>query len=230
MYSSYILAFWPHPDDVEIWCGGVLYRSAQEWKQNYIIDLCPSQLSSRGDTVTRIREADVAAKILGSYKRENLLLCDGNLCDNYDHRLVIAKKIRQYKPEIVLIPRSFDRHPDHEGTAQMVKNGVFYAGLSKIDCDGLAPHKPRLLLHYMIWYEIEPDIIIPLTPEEFAIKMEAFKSYHSQSGTNSRGFDYIEARHKLWWAAIGHPYGEWFKLYSHKVWVKSFDDVMSGFF
>jgi LmbE family N-acetylglucosaminyl deacetylase len=105
----------------------VLYRAANEGKVNHIIDLCPSQLSTRGDTVTRIREAEKAGQILGSAKRENLLLCDGNLCDSYDHRLIIAKKIRQYKPEIVMIPWSFDRHPDHEGTAQMVKNGVFYA-------------------------------------------------------------------------------------------------------
>jgi bacillithiol biosynthesis deacetylase BshB1 len=230
MFSSYILAFWPHPDDVEIWCGGVLFRAAQEGKLNHIIDLCPSQLSTRGDTVTRIREADKAGKLLWAHKRENLLLCDGNLCDSYDHRLVVAKKIRQYKPEIVLMPRSFDRHPDHEGTAQMVKNGVFYAWLAKMDCDGLEPHKPRLLLHYMIWFETEPDFIIPLTELEFQKKMEAFQSYQSQSQTNDRGLEYFEARHKLRGASIGAKYWEWYKLYSHKVGIRSLDDVMSGFF
>jgi bacillithiol biosynthesis deacetylase BshB1 len=230
VYDHYIMAVGPHPDDIEIGCGGVLYRSAQEGKQNIIIDVCPSQLSSRGTTVTRIQEAEKARTILWANKRDNLLLCDGNLCDSYDHRLIVAKKIRQYRPEIVLLPWSFDRHPDHEGTAQMVKNGVFYAGLPKVDCDGLAPHKPRLLLHYMIWYETEPDLIIPLTPAEFDKKMEAFLSYESQYDTNSRWLEYIKARHIKRWAAIGQPYGEGFSLYSHKVWVSSLDHVMSWFF
>jgi hypothetical protein len=54
----------------------------------------------------------------------------------------------------------------------------------------------------MIWYETEPDFIIPLTEAEFQTKIEAFKSYHSQDETNNRGLEYIEARHKLRGAAI----------------------------
>jgi len=99
------------------------------------------------------------------------------------------------KPEIVLIPRKEDRHPDHERTAQLVKDAVHDAGLVKIDIGNLKPHKPRLVLHYLIQESVEPDIIVSLSEEAMKHKMQAIQSYRSQKETTSRCYDYIRARH-----------------------------------
>jgi len=224
------MAVGPHPDDVEIGAGGVLYKTSHQGKKNIIIDLTPSQMSTHGNIQTRLQESQDAAKVLGVHHRSNLMLEDGHICDDCTSRVELAREIRTRKPEILLMPRREDRHPDHECAAELVKNAVFLAWLSKKDIYWLAPHKPRLLLYYMIRQNIDPDLIIPLTEIEYTTKMKAFGSYKSQADTNERGLEYVRSRHIVHGHEIGTQYGEWYKLYSHSVGVQSFDDVMSGFF
>lgn len=112
------------------------------------------------------------------------MLEDCHICDDCESRIKLAQQIRKWKPEIVLMPRKHDRHPDHECAAELVKNAVFLAGLSKKQIYGLAPHKPRLLLHYLIWQNQDPDLILPLSQESYDKKIEAFEAYRSQQQTN----------------------------------------------
>lgn len=114
-------------------CGGTLYKTALQGKYNVIIDLTPSQLSTRGTPETRQQEAQEAARILQAYHRENLGLEDLQLQDDDMHRQIIAYQIRKWKPEIIMFPNSVDRHPDHESTAKLIKSSIFVAGLAKYD-------------------------------------------------------------------------------------------------
>ncbi len=229
-YNTYILAIGPHPDDVEIGCGGALFQSALEWKSNTIIDLSPSQLSTHGDPTTREMESQCAGDVLRVQQRINLQWEDWAIIDSAENRKELASYIRKHKPEIVMMPWTSDRHPDHEATAQLVKNAVFVAGLEKVEINWLAPHKPRLLLHYMIRQEFEPDFIFNLDEKVFQQKMKAFTCYKSQFDTNSRWLDYVEARHISHGHRIGTHYGEWYKLYSHAVWITNFDSLLNWFF
>ena len=228
-YKSYILAFWPHPDDVEVGCGWVLAKSASEWKRCVIIDMTIAEMSTHGDTMTRMQESKKSAKILW-VERDNLLLCDACIQDTMELRKIIATQIRKYKPEIVLLPRHQDRHPDHENAAHLIKNSVFYAWLKHIWIDEYPPHKPRLLAHYMIRHRFEPDIIIPLVSSEYEKKILAWKAYESQHTTNNRWEEYLRARHIVHGHDIWCEYGEGYKVYSHNTWVWSFDDLRNGFF
>ena len=229
-YDTYILAIWPHPDDVEVGAWWALIKSAGQGKKNVILDLTPSQLSTHGDVETRLAEAQEAAKILGVTERKNMMFEDGSICDNIEWRKKLAREIRLHKPEIIMMPWKEDRHPDHECASQLIKNAVFYAGLRKMDLDGLAPHKPRLLVYYMIRQAFDPDLIIPLTVEEYETKMRAFGAYGSQQKTNDRGHEYVRSRHIMHGHEIGVHYGEWYRMYSHGIGVDSFDDVKNGFF
>jgi hypothetical protein len=85
-------------------------------------------------------------------------------------------------------------------------------------------------MHYLIWQNLDPDVIIPLSPEIFQLKMKAFGVYESQQQTNGRGVEYVRSRHVVHGHEIGEQYGEGFMLYSHGIGVKSFDDMMNGFF
>lgn len=178
-YTTYILAFGPHPDDVEVGAGGVVGSTSAEGKRNVIIDLSPSQMSTYGDPITRQQEAQVAASMLGVAERKNLWLPDTQLTNDPATRLLLAEQIRFYKPEIVVMPRKDDRHPDHTICAELVKQALFLAWLPKQAIADLAPHKPRLVLHYQIWHEFTPDLVISLSDEIFTRKMAAFKSYVS---------------------------------------------------
>lgn len=229
-YETYIAAFWAHPDDVDVGCAGVLYQSGLEKKNNVIIDLTPSQLSSQWDPKTRKSESKKAASLLWVNQRINLNRYDDKLTDSFENRLEIAKIIRKFKPEIVLIPRREDRHPDHETTSQIVKNAVHDAALIKLRIGTLNPHKPRLLLHYLIQESIEPDIIVSLSEDAMNHKMRAIQSYVSQDATSSRCYDYIKARHIYHGRQIGAKYWEAYKLYMEKPGVVSFDDLLNWFF
>lgn len=223
--KTYILAFGPHPDDADIWCGGLLAKTAQEGKSNVIIDICPSQLSTRGTVETRMQEAQEAAKILGASKRVNLMLNDLAIKDDDTTRLIIAKQIRLYRPEIILLPYDIDRHPDHEAAAQLIKHSIFVAWVSKVAIDGLEPHRPRLALQYMIREAFEPDLIISHSQAHYDTKLQAFHAFKSQNQTNARADQYFLGRSlQLGWQAWS-PHGEWYKLYGSKLGVQNLDNI-----
>ena len=71
-----LLAFGPHPDDVELSCGGLL---AQYGARAAIVDLTRGELATNGTPELRAKEAAAAAEALGLPTRENLGLPDGGL-------------------------------------------------------------------------------------------------------------------------------------------------------
>ena len=108
-----ILAFGAHPDDVELSSSGTLAKEVSLGKKVGIIDLTRGELGTRGSKEIRDAEAKKAAEILGVHVRENLNMRDGFFINDEAHQLEIIKKIRQYRPEIVLCNAVDDRHIDH---------------------------------------------------------------------------------------------------------------------
>lgn len=225
--SVYIMAFGPHPDDIDYGCGWLLSLSASQGKNNIWIDLTPSQLSSRWDCEWRCLEAQNAAKILWLQHRFNLWMEDLKIQDDENHRMQIATMIRKYKPEIILLPNFVDRHPDHEATAKLIKNSIFTAWLSKIDYQWLAPHRPRLVLEYMIWDDFDPDLIIWLDRDIYDVKRQAIHCYKSQAETNERAKHYFDGRAMKLWRQIGKQFWEWYRIVGGAVWTNNLDNIYS---
>lgn len=71
-YNNHIMAFGPHPDDIEVGCGGVLWQANKDHKTCIVIDCTTSQYSTRGDDITRLAESQQAGSILGVSERINL--------------------------------------------------------------------------------------------------------------------------------------------------------------
>ena len=59
-----VLCIAPHPDDVELGCGGTLLKLVKEGKKVGIIDLTKGELGTRGTVETRKKESAKASKIL----------------------------------------------------------------------------------------------------------------------------------------------------------------------
>ncbi len=179
-----ILAFGAHPDDVELGCGGVIALSVAQGKSVAIIDLTKGELGTRGNVELRIKEAEKAAKILNVKKRENLNFKDCFFVNDESHQLLIIEKIRSYRPEIVLCNAIEDRHIDHTKANRLINDSCFLSGLSKIktqDKDGKIQDcwRPKLVLEYIQWNEIEPNIILDIS-EFLEQKISAVTSYSSQ--------------------------------------------------
>ena len=179
-----ILAFGAHPDDVELGCGGTIALSVSQGRKVAIVDLTQGELGTRGDVQTRKNEAKRASEILNICNRENIKLQDGFFENNLKNQLVLIEKIRKYQPNIVLCNSRKDRHIDHGRANQLVNDSCFLSGLNKIDTfdqngKNQLSWRPHLILEYIQWNEVKPDIVINITGY-LEKKIEAVKAYKSQ--------------------------------------------------
>ena len=121
--------FGAHPDDTDIKCGGVaaLYRA-----KNHIVKMVSITDGGAGHQtgfgpplVARRRlEAEKAGKVLGI---EYLTLDnpDGALVASLVTRDQLISIIRRFKPDLIMIHRPNDYHPDHRAASQLVQDASY---------------------------------------------------------------------------------------------------------
>src|ERR1700722_6305973 len=144
-----LLAIAPHPDDVELTCGGTLIKMARRGRRVGILDLTGGEMGTRGSIEIRRREAAAAARLLGVAHRENLGLPDAHLELRMDYKLAIAQRIRALRPHTVFLPYWEGRHPDNPHAQQPGYEGRFLAGLKRLAIPG-APFRPFKVLYATI--------------------------------------------------------------------------------
>lgn len=179
-----IVAIGAHPDDVELGCAATLAKSVSQGKKVGIIDLTNGELGTRGTPEIRMKEANQSAKILNVTKRENLGFRDGFFLNDETHQLEVMKKIRFFRPDIILCNTPKDRHVDHGKANALVHAACFLSGLEKIQLKDennkkLDPWTPKLILEYIQWNETVPDLIVDVSGF-IDKKLEAIKAYKSQ--------------------------------------------------
>ena len=217
-----VLVFAAHPDDAELSMGGTIAKLSNNGFKVGIIDLTKGELGTRGSAETRRDEANKASAILKVHHRENLGLRDGSIKFNEDYLKKIILCIRKYQPKIIFVPYFNDRHPDHIGASQLVKEAMFFSGLPKIVTEEnnkiQIPYRPQKLFYYMQTYEFKPSFVVDIS-ETFETKMKAVRAYetqfHNPENTEPETFiskpiflKYLEARAQVFGFKIGKDYGE----------------------
>jgi bacillithiol biosynthesis deacetylase BshB1 len=174
-----LLAIAPHPDDVELTCGGTLIKSARLGYRTGILDLTEGEMGSRGTREIRRREASAAAGVLGVAHRENLGLPDAHLELRMDYKLALARCIRRLRPRTVILPHWEGRHPDHYTASRIGYEGCFLAGLKQLDIEG-QPFRPFKIL-YATTYDrsVRPTFVVDIS-REFSRRHRAIMAYKSQ--------------------------------------------------
>jgi bacillithiol biosynthesis deacetylase BshB1 len=211
------LAFGAHPDDVELFCAGILIKFKNLSLKTAIADLTRAELSTNGDPETREQEAREAAAILHVDQRYNLGLPDGQIVNTFDNRLKIISLIRKLKPRFCVIPYWRDRHPDHVAASQIVREAIFYAGLPKIET-GEDAFRPEYTLYYMLHTTFTPTFVLDIS-QEFETKKKAIHVYRSQFIHNAQKsqqsfinkpefLEMIETRAKYFGNQVNCRYGE----------------------
>ena len=122
-----VLAFSPHPDDVEFFCGGSMLLAAQAGLKTAIVDLTEGELSTNGDPVRRSAEREAASELLGLETRVSLGLPDGSLGADGATGTPSCEALRELAPRVVLAPYWEDRHPDHEAAGRIVREACFFS-------------------------------------------------------------------------------------------------------
>ena len=173
-----LLAFGPHPDDVEIGLGGTLAKHAALGHSVGLCDLTRGEMSSNGTPEQRVQEAEAARKVLGAAWRENLALPDRAIGTSPDHTLRVVEIIRRVRPRTIAIPYWNDRHPDHESSAAMLRDAVFNAKLKRYKAAG-DPWQPETVCYYFI-NDSGPVSFVVDVSDYYDTKRRALACYTSQ--------------------------------------------------
>jgi LmbE family N-acetylglucosaminyl deacetylase len=114
----------------------------------------------------RIAETQEVAKRLGvSY--DVLDNHDGELLPTLAIRLEIIRKIRQWKADVVIAPRSNDYHPDHRYTGVLVQDAAFMVGVPNVAPDVEPLRKNPVFLYFQDHFKkpnpFQADIAVDIT-------------------------------------------------------------------
>lgn len=178
-----LLAFGPHPDDIEIGMAGTVAKHAALGARAGLCDLTRGELGSNGTPEARVQEGDAAARVLGAAWRVNLGLPDGGLSPTRDQVTAVAELIRRSQPSIVAIPHARDRHPDHGAAHLLLVRAIFDAGLRRFPATG-DPWRARAVCSYFINDHDAPSFVVDVS-EFYERKREALACYRSQFSAES---------------------------------------------
>ena len=152
-----------HPDDAEWGCSGTVAKwCADGWDVVYVLCTDGSKGSSdpdmTGEKLVKIREKEQrdAGDVLGLKDVVFLGYPDSYLEPTLELRRDIAREIRRYKPDVVIVgspARGMDHHdylghPDHFAAGEAALSAVFPTARDRLTFpelleEGLEPHKVR---------------------------------------------------------------------------------------
>ena len=173
-----VLAFGPHPDDIEIGIGATLAKHASLGHRVGLCDLTAGELGSNGTVEERLAEAEAARAVIGARWRTNLGLPDRAIGSDPLHIRRVAEVVRRARPRVVAIPYWSDRHPDHAAASQLVTEALFSAGLRRYPAAG-DTWKPELSCYYFINDSVTPSFVIDVS-DHYETKRRALSCHASQ--------------------------------------------------
>ncbi|WP_448379517.1 PIG-L deacetylase family protein [Fervidobacterium sp.] len=138
-----------HPDDIEIWAGGLILRILREnsLAQIHCVVLTDGS-AGYGNVQERYEEVMSAAKMMKVSSYEFLNLKDGSLHFNNELPNIIANLIRKYKPDLLITHPRKDRHPDHAAVGTATDKALFLAMVTPEFLD-YEPHFCKNVLRFV---------------------------------------------------------------------------------
>lgn len=132
----------PHPDDVEVACGGTVEKLRRLGKQVHFVIATNGCVGSVDPTLTesqiveiRKREAAESAKMLDVCDVRMLPFDDGAAYDVDEMTAKLTETILDVKPDVVFCPDytcPSELHPDHVNVGKATAKAVFFASWDKL--------------------------------------------------------------------------------------------------
>lgn len=182
-----IIMIGAHPDDCDIKSGGtaaLFVAMGHHVKFVSVTNGDAGHQSEGGGMLAkrRIAETKEVAKRLGvSY--DVLDNHDGELLPTLEIRLQIIRKIREWKADVVIAPRSNDYHPDHRYTGVLVQDAAFMVGVPNIAPDTPPLRKNPVFLYFQDNFKkpnpFQADIAVDIS-SVIAKKLDGLEAHQSQ--------------------------------------------------
>jgi LmbE family N-acetylglucosaminyl deacetylase len=127
-----VLAVGPHPDDIEIGCGGTLIKYAHKGHDVFLLIITKGEMGGKGQT--RYEEQLKAAEIIGAKDVFWGDFTDTELLDKGNDMIhTVERFIDTIKPDFIFVNFLDDTHQDHRAVnravlsaTRYVKNVLFY--------------------------------------------------------------------------------------------------------
>jgi LmbE family N-acetylglucosaminyl deacetylase len=157
-----VLALSPHPDDVELGCGGTLYRLREEGARIVLVRFAMCDIGA---------EAARAAALLDAHAVFDLLYERRTLPAHRQHVLDELIQLRdRFKPDIVFAPAGTDDHQDH----------------AVVHAEAARAFKHTTLLGYELPWNVRSNgsmqLYVGLTGGHIKQKLALLECYKSQQG------------------------------------------------
>ena len=173
-----LVAFGPHPDDIEIGLGATIARHTDAGYHVGLCDLTAGELSSNGTPEQRRGEADAAARVLRVAWRENLGWPDGGIARTPESIRSAVEFIRRHRPRTIAVPYWDDRHPDHRAASEVLRVAAFTSGLRRYETSEPA-WRVEWTCYYFINDSAPPSFVIDVSAH-YERKRQALACYASQ--------------------------------------------------
>ena len=173
-----LLAFGPHPDDIEIGIGGIVAKHVALGYRVGLCDLTAGEMGSNGTVDERLAEAEQARAVLGAIWRVNLRWPDRAFGRDPDHVRAAVNLIRRARPRTVALPYWSDRHPDHVIASELLTEALFSSGLRRYET-GFEAWKPAWACYYFINDQASPSFVIDVS-DHYETKRRALDCHISQ--------------------------------------------------
>lgn len=163
-----IIAFGAHPDDCEISAGGVAAKWAAQGHAFKCVSMTNGDIGHFGMSggelaIRRMQEVENAANVLGV--TTNVFdIHDGELMPTLENRRKVAREIREWQADIVMVHRTNTYHADHRYSGVLVNDAIVLVEAKFFTPD--TPPLPRspVVLYYSDTfqkpYPFEPDIVM----------------------------------------------------------------------
>ena len=199
-----ILILAPHTDDGEFGCGGTISKYSENNVRVIYVAFSAAEQSVPPHLSNQIlrKEVKSATAKLG-IKEDDCLVFDFEVRKFPENRQNILDKMielnREYEPDLVFLPSTYDTHQDHLTIAQ----------------EGFRAFKKCSMLGYEVpWNNLtfKTQCFIELTENQLNKKIQSMHAYESQKHKNYASDEFIRSLAITRGVQIGKKYAETFEV------------------
>lgn len=183
-----VIVIGAHPDDCDICAGGTAALWAKAGHQVKFLSLTNGDAGHHemgGGALAKRRRAEAreSARRLGIAEYEVLDNHDGELLPSLEVRKQVIRRIRQWKADVVILPRPNDYHPDHRNTGLVVQDAAYMVIVPNVVSEVPPLTNNPVFLYCRDRFQkpnpFEPDIAVNIDPV-FEQKIRGLDAHVSQ--------------------------------------------------
>ena len=168
-----IMVIGGHPDDADIICGCTAAKLVKKGCRVKFVAACNGDLGHHihsREKVAAIRRQETlnAAKVLGLDSYDIYDWGDARCPNTIDAREMVARKIQEFEPDIIMTHRDCDYHVDHRTIGTLVKDCGYMLGCPHwIEGSKALRRRPLILLMsdiFTVPRVMRPDILVDADP------------------------------------------------------------------